>query len=80
MRAAALPLLPMVLVPAWFGKPLAGLHVRLYQTLAKELQFDLELVLKFNGIYSPEKKTFSPGYEKDVSFDTTACYFVLICI
>ena len=54
-------------MPVWYGKPIAGVFVRLYQVLARKLKFNLTLVLTFNGIYNPNNNSFSPGYRKQIS-------------
>ncbi len=68
VKAAAIPALPMTILPIWFGKPLAGIYVRFYQILAKRLEFKLNIVLSKNGFYLPKNKTFSAGYAKEVTY------------
>ena len=67
IRTGAVPLLQPVLQPVWYGKPMAGTYVRLWQTMAEKYGFEWRLVLGRNGAYIPEKNEFSPGYLKKVS-------------
>lgn len=56
----------MVILPVWFNKPLAGGYIRVWQIMAKKLEFDLKLILGPNGAYMPKLKTFTPGFAKQV--------------
>ena len=66
MKAASLPLNPSVILPVWFNNPLAGGFVRLWQTMAKKLEFKLEIILGSNGRYMPSTNDFSKGFFKEV--------------
>ncbi len=63
---SVLPGVPFLLQTATFGRPRAGIQVRVANILSEKIGFRLKFIVGHAGIFYPGNRTFSQGYNENL--------------